>query len=352
MSNLYMGIDVGKKFCWTCVLNEEYECVYFDRLETLNEAAWREMLGLFEGHEVHAAFEIGAHYEWMFDLLNEYCVKVEVVNTERFVLISKSQKKTDKVDAEKLAEGMWRGDLPLVYVPEKWVRKDRRLVAPIHALTQSLTSVKARIRNMLYTARLECPQTDLLGSGAQAWLKTHALPALDEQDHVLLAQLMAQMNLLEEQHQALEKLVAERVKAYAETELAQSIPGFGKLVTLAMLSAIAKIGRFATPDELSSYFGLCGKVDQSGDRLRLGQITKRGNKHVRWLLGQAITHLIKRDPKARRKYLKLRRKKKAKVARVALMRWVTTVLWRMLTNKEKYRLSGVPGCYYNRKKAA
>ena len=74
MSNLYMGIDVGKKYCWTCVLNEEYECVYFDHLETLNEQAWRDMLGLFEGYEVHAAFEIGAHYEWMFDLLSEYCV--------------------------------------------------------------------------------------------------------------------------------------------------------------------------------------------------------------------------------------------------------------------------------------
>ncbi len=352
MSNLYMGIDVGKKFCWTCVLNEEYECVYFDRLETLNEEAWKEMLGLFEGYEVHAAFEIGAHYEWMFDLLSEYCGKVEVVNTERFALISRSQKKTDKVDAEKLAEGMWRGDLPLVYVPEKWVRKDRRLVAHIHALTQTLTSVKARIRNMLYTARLDCPQADLLGNKAQTWLKEHALPALDKQDHLLLEQLMAQMNLLEEQHLALEKLVAERVKAYGETELAQSIPGFGKLVTLAMLSTIAKIARFATPDELSSYLGLCGRVNQSGDVLRLGPITKRGNKHARWLLGQAITHLIKRDPKARRKYLKLRRKKKAKVARVALMRWVTTVLWRMLTNKEKYRLSGVPGCCYKRKQAA
>lgn len=352
MGILHMGIDVGKKFCWICVLDEECACVYFDRLETLNEQAWREMLGLFEGHEVQAAFEIGAHYEWMFDLLSEYCAKVEVVNTARFVLISQSQKKTDKVDAEKLAEGVWRGDLPFVYVPEKWVRKDRRLVGHIHALTQSLTSVKARIRNMLFTAKLDCPQTDLLGSGAQTWLREQVLPVLNEQDRVLMEQLLAQMNLLGEQHLALDKICAERVKAYADTEVARSIPGFGKLVTLAMLSAIGEIGRFATPDELASYFGLCGKVDQSGDKLRLGQITKRGNKHVRWLLGQAITHLIKRDPKARRKYLKLRRKKKAKVARVALMRWVTTVLWRMLTNKEKYRLSGVPGCHLKRKKAA
>ena len=352
MGNVYMGIDVGKKLCLICVLNEEGECVYFGEVETLSESAWREMLGLFEGHEIHAAFEVGPHYEWMFDLLMEYCVQVEVVNTGKFVVICQSQKKTDAIDAQKLAEGIWRDDLPSVFVPEKWMRKDRRLVAHVHSLTQSMTSLKARIRNMLYTAKLSCPQTDLLGRGAQTWLKDRALPALDEQDRLLMGQLLAQLNLLAAQHEALDKMVAERVRAYADVELAQSIPGFGKLVTLALLSAIGQIGRFAGPHELSSYFGVCGKVDRSGEMLRLGPITKRGNKHVRWLLGQAITHLIKRDPKARRKYMKLRRKKKPKVARVALMRWVTTVLWSMLTNKEKYRLSGVPGCHLQRKRAA
>jgi transposase len=164
--------------------------------------------------------------------------------------------------------------------------------------------------------------------------------------------LLEQLDLFQKQYQQLYALTAQRLKDYSETKIARSIPGFGQLVTLAILSAIGRISRFQTPDQLASYFGLCGKVDQSGDRLVIGRITRAGNRHVRWLLGQAVTHLIRSDPKARRRYEKLRRKKKAQIARVALMRWIVTILWRMLNNNEQYRINGVAGNYRKRHIAA
>ena len=94
---------------------------------TLEEAAWRKLLLRFKDVELHACFEIGTHYEWMYDLLRKFSADVQVVNPEAFALIARSQKKTDKIDCQKLAEGLRRGDLPLVYVPEKRVREDRRL---------------------------------------------------------------------------------------------------------------------------------------------------------------------------------------------------------------------------------
>ena len=166
-----------------------------------------------------------------------------------------------------------------------------------------------------------------------------------------MEQLLEQLELLFRQGKQLVALTPERLKRYGDAPIAQSVPGFGYLVTLAFLSAVAGIKRFDTPEQLAQYFGLCGKVDQSGPRLVLGGITRRGSKHVRWLLGQAVGHLIRKDPKARRRYLKLRRKKKEKVARVAVMRWLVTVLWRMLNNQEKYRLNGKAGNHLNRKAA-
>lgn len=351
MEQVYLGIDVGNTFSEIVFLNEEAVPLYADRIATLEMPAWRELLDLLEGCEIHAAFEIGTHYGWLYDLLKEYCTRVDVVNAEAFAVISKSQKKTDKIDALKLAEGAWRGDLPTVTVPEKPVRQDRRLVAHIHHHSKSISRVKILIRNMLYTARIVCPYKDVMGVKAQKWLKQTALPMLDEQERLLLGQLLEQLELLIKQGKKLVALAPERVKRYADAEIAQSVPGFGSLVTLAFLCAVAGIRRFDTPDQLAQYFGLCGKVDQSGHWLRLGGITRRGNKHVRWLLGQAVTHLIRKDPKARKRYMKLRRKKPAKVARVAVMRWLVTVLWRMLNNQEKYRLNGVAGNHLNRKAA-
>lgn len=349
MEQVYLGIDVGNSFSTVVALNEEQEPTYTEQIQTLDTAKWVQLLELFEGCEIHAAFEIGTHYGWLSELLKKYCVQVEVVNAEAFAVISKSTKKTDSIDAVKLAQGLWRDDLPTVTVPDERIRQDRRLTAHLHHHSKSISRAKILIYSILLRARLTCPHTNVMGKAGQEWLTTVAMPKLEAQEQMFLRMLIEQLTLLLKQSDEMSATVPARVAAYPEAEIAQSVPGFGPLVTLAVLSAIAGIGRFRTPGELASYLGLCGSIEQSGKSLRLGSITKRGNSHARWLLGQAITHLIKKDPKARKRYLKLRRKKKAKVARVAMMRWLVTVLWRMLNNQEKYRLDGKKGNHFKRK---
>jgi len=351
MEIVYLAIDLGNTFSEVLSVNEECEPTYADRIRTLDERAWRELLGLYEGCEIHAAFEVGTNYGWLYDLLKQYCVEVVVIDTATFAAQTKSHKKTDRIDVAKIATGLWRGDLPGITVPDQRVRDDRRLVAHLHKISSGIGRVKTQIRTILFRGRLVCPYSSIAGAAAQKWMRSEALGKLGEQEQIFLNQLLEQLELLLKQRAALQARAAIQVAAYAEAEIAQSIPGFGQLVTLAILSAIIDIARFDTPDQLSAYLGVCGEVEQSGDYLRLGPITRHGNKHVRWLLGQAVTHLIMKDPKAKKRYMKLRRKKKAKVARVALMRWIVTVLWRMLKNKEKYRLNGLKGNHLMRKAA-
>ena len=120
----------------------------------------------------------------------------------------------------------------------------------------------------------------------------------------------------------------------------RSIPGFVPLTTLAVLSAVVEIKRFDAADKLASYVGACRNVHQSGQTLRLGAMTKRGNVHVRWLLSQALMHLHRKDPRARKRYQKLRRKKASGVARGAQVRWLATVLWHVWSKRSEYRLGG------------
>jgi transposase len=346
VSDVYMGIDVGKNFCWVCVLDDDAECVYFERIPTLAQTCWAELLELFDGHDIHATFEVGPHYDWMYDMLMARCASVTVVAPRK-----KQRKKTDKIDCACLARDLWRGDLEGIFVPPDWMRRDRRLVASLHVLSSKIAGAKTRIRDMLSMARFSCTGTDISGQAVQRWIAADVLPKLEAQERLLLEFQLEQLQLFRKQRATLYKMAKQRLKNYDDAKLARSIPGFGPLVTLAILSAIGQIGRFDTPDQLASYFGLCGRVDQSGDRLVLGPITHAGNRHVRWLLGQAVTHLTKSDPKSRRRYLKLKRKKKPKVARVALMRWITTVLWRMLKNQEQFRMGGMPGVYRKRRAA-
>ncbi len=340
MGILYVGIDVGNKNSQLFGFTEAGEAAE-ERIPTLSDWAWGGMFGQWSKRfEVRACFEAGPHYEWLYDLLRESCAQVVMVDPGSFKVICKSQKKTDKTDARKLAEGLRRGDLPAVYVPEKRIRADRRLTHFLRWHSQKLAGIKGRMRSLLVTYRLACPKRDLLGKEAQAWLEQQGREGMDEQGRILLEVLLDEARNVQRHHKKLSALLPERLKAYGEEgEIVDSIPGFGPLVSLAVLSAIACIGRFKQPKELASYFGVCGRVFQSGDTLRLGSITKRGNKTVRWLLSQALTHVHRKDPKARMRYQRLKRKKHKGVARGAQVRWLTNIIWHLLTSHQEYRIA-------------
>lgn len=337
MKNLYLGIDWGKKFSQIFGVDED-GVVVEERIATLDMRAWQKLLKQFKPYAIHAGFEVGAHYDWMYDLLKNACVEVCVIDPAQFAVVSRSQRKTDKIDAQKIAEGVRRGDLPLVHVPDKQTRADRRLVAFTHWHSQQSSGVKTKIRSLLLAHRLECPYSNVTGVAAMKWLQEHAIQKMDDQAQMFLQMLLKQVELLKQQRQELDKKVEERAKTYAQAEVLESVPGLGNLGVLAILSAVAGIGRFERPEQLASYFGVCGSVHQSGQSLRLGPLTKRGNVHVRWLLSQALQHVHRKDAKARKRYLKLKRKKRRGVARGAQVRWLTQIIWQMLTKNEPYRM--------------
>jgi transposase len=338
MQHLYIGIDWGKKFSQVFGFDQDGIIVVQKRVQTLDLQAWRHLMRGLQDFEVHAAFEIGAHYDWLYDLLKEYCCEVAVIDPAQFAIISKSQRKTDKIDAQKIAEGLRRGDLPIVHVPDKQTRADRRLVSFTHWHSQQCASVKGKIRSLLLANRLECPFSNVTGVGALKWLDKEVMPLLKAQEQMFLKMLLQQLELLQQQRKELDKGVAERARSYDQAKVLDSVPGLGSLGILALLSSIAGVQRFAQPQQMTSYFGLCGSVFQSGQTLRLGSLTRRGNVHVRWLLSQALQHLHRKDARARKRYLKLKRKKPRGVARAAQVRWLGEIIWRMLTKNEHYRI--------------
>jgi transposase len=163
-------------------------------------------------------------------------------------------------------------------------------------------------------------------------------PQMDDDAQLFLRLLLAQVELLRQQRQELDARVAIRAKRYKQVAVLDSIPGFGWLTILAVLSSIAGVARFSRPEQLSSYWGVCSSVYQSGATLRLGSLTRRGNVHVRWLLSQALQHLHRKDARARKRYLKLKRKKPRGVARAAQVRWLTQIIWHLLKKDEPYRI--------------
>lgn len=339
MSILYVGVDVGNMNSQVFGFTDEGEVVVDGRLQTLCENSWVRLLErLSKSHEVRVAYEVGPHYEWMHGLFERYCSEVVLVNPADFGVISRSQKKTDRHDAEKLAEGLRRGDLPEVFAPPKQSRADRRWVSFVHWHSRRQGSAKTRLRSLLLTYRMRCPSRDIASPKARAWFEEEAKARMDEQGWCLVQLLLDELALLERQRAQLDKEVEKRLGHYGRAaEVLESVPGFGPLTVLALVSMIVDIERFGSAKELCAYFGACGKVYQSGKTLRLGPVTKRGNKTVRWLLSQALCALHRADPRARKRYLRLKRRKHTGVARSAQVNWLVRLVYYLLKTERLYR---------------
>ena len=57
---------------------------------------------------------------------------------------------------------------------------------------------------------------------------------------------------------------------------------------------------------------------------------------VRHLLNQAVIKVLRLDGSMRTWFKRIKRRRGAKIARVAVMRRLVTIIWHMLTKKQKY----------------
>src|ERR1700686_2295274 len=110
---LTVGIDLGDEWSHCCFLGEEGEIVDECRVKTTREA----MKSRFEDLKPAViAIEVGTHSRWVSQNLSEYGHELIVANARELRAITGSDRKSDRVDAEKLA---------------RYARVDRKILRPI-----------------------------------------------------------------------------------------------------------------------------------------------------------------------------------------------------------------------------
>ena len=106
-------------------------------------------------------------------------------------------------------------------------------------------------------------------------------------------------------------------------------PGVGPLTALAYELVIGTPERFHCSKQLASYVGLVPEEKSSGDRRRLGHISKQGNVLLRFLLVEAAQVTVRSQPEWRRKFFHLAMRRGRKIAKVAMARKLAVHLYWM-----------------------
>ena len=122
-----------------------------------------------------------------------------------------------------------------------------------------------------------------------------------------------------------------------------SMPGAAAYSSLALACRIGSIERFPHARSLAHYWGLTPGCRNSGEATdRLGSITKQGSAMARFVLGHMVLHVLRRDGQMRAWYGRIKRRRGSKIARVAVMRRLATVIWHMVKHNEPYAVGGPP----------
>lgn len=254
------GLDLGDKHSHLCLIDTESgEVLEEGRLRTTPEAFERRF-----GSErpMRVAIEVGTHSPWVSRLLEECGHEVLVANPRKTRLIYGSGRKTDKLDAQKLAR-LARADPELLH-PVKHRGKDSQAhLALIHsreALVRSRTQLINHVRGTVKSFGARLP-----GCSARSFHKKvrDQLPSeLAEGLEPVMETIASLTGRIGDYDRRIEDLATER---YPQTKLLRQVQGVGTLTALAFVLTVEDPHRFSKSRTVGAYLGLVPATDQSGD---------------------------------------------------------------------------------------
>jgi transposase len=348
---LYLAIDQHRKQLTVNLRNEAGDVILKRQVST----EWRRVRDFME--EVRnrslpdggfvAIVEVCGFNDWLLKLLAEYgCKETVLIQPEK-----RTKNKTDRRDADALGELLWTNrhrllagkkvqNVRRVVPPSQRDAEDRQLTALRQRMGQLRTRAINRVQHLLLKHNLqqECPTKGLQTQAAKKWLAKLSLGTIDRME---LDQLVTQWELLDKQVKALDAKIRERQAESKTAGIIATIPGAAAYGSLALASRIGSIARFPHARSLAHYFGLTPGCRNSGDATRrLGSITKQGSGMARFILAQMVLHVVRDDGRLKQWYVRIKRRRGAKIARVAVMRRLATVIWHMLSHEQAYRSGG------------
>ena len=350
---LYLGIDQHRKQLTVSVRNEAGDVVLRRQVST----EWGRVRVFFEELRRTAdstggfatIVEVCGFNDWLLKMLAEYgCRETVLVQVEK-----RSKKKTDRRDAHQLSGILWVNRHRLlggqrvegvrrVQPPTVADAQDRQLTELRKRMGQLRTRTINKIKHLLRKHNLEQeqPAKGLDTKRTRKWLATLPLGPIDRLE---LDLLLEQWLVWDVQMERLEAEISQRQAESQTAAIVATIPGCAAYSSLALAARIGAIERFPRPASLANYWGLTPGCRNSGEATdRLGSITKQGSATARFILGQLVLHVLRRDASMRAWYSRIKRRRGSKIARVAVMRRLTTILWHMLKHQEPYVVGGPP----------
>ncbi|MDD2162318.1 IS110-like element ISPpu25 family transposase [Pseudomonas sp. MIL19] len=199
----------------------------------------------------------------------------------RYVRPYRRRNKTDRNDCDAMLEASRCKDIHPVPVKTQ----EQQLLQQLHGMRETWKKSRTQrinlLRGILREAGIEAPTTTAAFiRAAHELVDRPEIAPLSHQLHIVLAEINLHEQCMVECEQQLKRW-------HADDEVVRKldeVSGIGLLTASALKTAVGKPERFTNGRQLSAWLGMTPREFSSGDRRKLGHISRQGNVYVRTLL--------------------------------------------------------------------
>ena len=292
-----------------------------------------------QGMKVRVGMEASGQARWFERLLAELNFELWIGDAAEIRSKRVRKQKTDRQDAQLILKLMLKDDFPRIWVPS-WENRDlRQLLWHRHRMVQARTRIMNQLQAVALNEGLRCKKRLWREAGREQLEAVRLAPWASRRRRDRL-ELMDRLNPTITD---LTQTIEQEAEKCPEAQRLMTHPGVGPLTALAFVLIIGRAERFQCGKQIASYLGLGPLEESSGNRRRLGHITKQGNALLRFLLVEAAQVSVRSIPEWRNKYFHLMMRRGGKIAKVAMARRLAVQMfwmWRKGWDYEQVRKFG------------
>jgi len=336
---LIIGCDYHPSFQQIAFIDDETGELRERRLMHPEEAEQFYRALATSGAEVRVGMEASGHARWFERLLAELKVELWTGDAAKIRAKRVRKQKTDRQDAQHILRLMLKDDFPKIWVPS-WENRDlRQLLWHRHRMVQTRTRIMNQLQAAALNEGLRYKKKLWRESGRQQLESMPLAPWASRRRSDLLEVLDRIHPTIAELTQAIEQ----EAEKCPPVQRLMTHPGVGALTAMAFVLIVGEAERFSCGKQIASYLGLVPEEDSSGERRRLGHISKQGNSLLRFLLVEAAQVTVRSDGRWRNRFFHLAQRRGRKIAKVAMARKLAIRLywmWRRGWNYEQLESFG------------
>jgi transposase len=289
-TEMVIGMDISDKKSEICEMNYSNGKIN-TRTDVANDG---ESLSAFfsqypDPEKVMVAMEAGTHSPWISALLSDMGFNVIIGNPRKLKFIWKSEKKSDRRDAEMLAR-IARFDTELFYPISHRSRESQSVLAVIKArdaLVKTRTLLINSVRGMLKSMGYRPPSCSAPAFAGRI------IKEMPEEYSYALKETLEIIGQITQSIKGYDKKLKHLCKEkYPEAEILQQVNGVGPITSLAFILTLEEPERFKKSRYVGCFLGLVPRRDQSGEIDKQLGITKAGNAYLRSLLVQCSQYIM------------------------------------------------------------